>query len=341
MTEQEKPSVQELKSLYTATLDFRDLGCWKWMSDLDLFGVQNPETEEIGYCCVIGANAEMFGLVVYLGNEGLDSYNLMASGKINNNDAVFSQKCLIVSFENKKNLEKADLDIIKSLGLNISGSYAYPMFRDHTPGFYPWFIAPEQIQFLTLCLQQAKEVGGRFKENETMLISEKKNEYLVRVLQTVPHGVEWKNVWMQPQKSKKNISYLSRIPQEQLIEIESKYSFANVGWEFDCSYSFNPIQEDENTRPYFPRLLMCVDKYSEFILQTKLLAQVDIVNECQFELIKTIEQIGIIPRLIGVTDKEVYSILLPVTSSLGIDLQLVKNLKILRKIKRDMEKFYK
>jgi hypothetical protein len=339
MTAKNKPSTQDLKSLYTTALDFRDFGCWDWMDETDIFGVQNPANEEIGYCCVIGANREMFGLIVYLGTEGLDSYNRILSDRSKNTNSIFYQKCLIISFENKNVLEKADLDTIKSLGLNIRGSYAYPMCREYTPGFYPWFIAPDQIQFLTLCLQQAKEVSGRFKENKEILFSDNKNEYLVRALRTVQNGVEWQDMWVPPKRVKKNVSYLSRIPHDQLDEIKSKYRLVNVSWEFDCSYSFNPMQDKKNTRPYYPRLLMCVDKDSEFILQTKLIAQVDIVNECQIELIKAIEQIGMIPQTIEVMDKEYYSILLPVTSSLGIDLQLVKNMKVVRKIKRDIEKY--
>ncbi|MDI6803317.1 MAG: hypothetical protein QME58_05660 [Bacteroidota bacterium] len=339
MTTQNKPSTQDLKSLYNAALDFRDFGCWDWMDDTDIFGVQNPATEEIGYCCVIGANREMFGLIVYLGTEGLDSYYRILSDKSKKTDSIFYQKCLIISFENKNILEKIDLDTIKSLGLNIKGSYAYPMCREYTPGFYPWFISPEQIQFLTLCLQQAKEVAGRFKENRQILFSDNKNEYLVRGLRTVQNGIEWQDMRVQPKMVKKNVSYLSRIPHHQLDGIKSKYHFADVGWEFDCSYSFNPLQEKKNTRPYYPRFLMCVDKYSAFILQAKLIEQVDIVNECQYELIKAIEQLGVIPKLIEVMDKDILSILRPITTSLGIDLQLVKNLKVLRKIKKDMEKY--
>lgn len=58
------------QELYGAARDFRNVECWDWMSDSDIFGFLNPESGEIGYCCVLGAFGEVFGLVVYLGTEG-------------------------------------------------------------------------------------------------------------------------------------------------------------------------------------------------------------------------------------------------------------------------------
>lgn len=337
------PSTSEWKALFESAIAFRDIACWNWMYDSDIFGVQNPKTDEIGYCCILGANAEMFGMAVYLGTDGLAGYKQVASGKYKKNtiNAVFIQKCLMVSFENKSDLEKVDKDLIKSLGLNIKGQHSYPMFRDYTPGLYPWFINREQAQYLTLCLQQAKIVAERFKNDASLLDAFRKDEYLVRTLQTVQGGVEWQDVWMKPKMVKDNITYLSRIHPEQLNNIKTECEVVNTVWEFDCSFKDMPIQDNENSRPYFPRLVMCVDKDSGFILHIKIFQEIDLVDNCQIEFIKAIRQLNMMPKVVEVMDKKIYSILLPITSLLSIDLKLVKNLKTLKRAQREMDKLLK
>ena len=56
------PSDHEWKELYKAAIEFKDTNCWNWMDDTNLFGVRNPADGEIGYCCVLGALSEVFGL---------------------------------------------------------------------------------------------------------------------------------------------------------------------------------------------------------------------------------------------------------------------------------------
>ena len=66
------PSIEEWNDLYAAAVDFKKLKPWNYMWDSDMFGVQNPVTDEIGYCCVMGRSGEHFALGIFLGSEGLE-----------------------------------------------------------------------------------------------------------------------------------------------------------------------------------------------------------------------------------------------------------------------------
>ena len=67
-----QPSIQEWKDLYSLAIDFKKLKCWNFMWDSDIFGVQNPETGEIGYCCIMGSAGEHFAMGVFPGTKGLE-----------------------------------------------------------------------------------------------------------------------------------------------------------------------------------------------------------------------------------------------------------------------------
>ena len=183
------PSIAEWKSLYEIALQFKEKKCWDWMWDSDLFGVQNPWTGEIGYCCIMGRSGEHFALATYSGTEGLDGYLRIANGEIpcDSFDVLEAQKCLMVSFEDRKFVQKPDYEVIKKLGLKFHGKNAWPLFRNYEPGYHPWHITKNEVKYLTLALQQAVDVALRFKDNPHLLTPPKNKEsrYFVRVSKPV------------------------------------------------------------------------------------------------------------------------------------------------------------
>src|SRR5438045_2909859 len=119
------------RQLYYAAASFREIGCWNWMSDSQVFGVENPDSGEIGYCCVVGELGEVFGLVVYLGTTGLEDHQKITAGVIQANSPEFmrSQNCLAVYFGDRKDLDRTDLKVIKDIGVAYRGKNVWPQFR--------------------------------------------------------------------------------------------------------------------------------------------------------------------------------------------------------------------
>ena len=153
--------------LYKQAIKFKKLTSWKWMYDSDLFGVQDPESGEVGYCCILGAAGQVFGLAVYLGDEGLKGYFKgleWADNPTDGEDILHFKKCFLLSFENRSGLETPDFEVIKGLGLQFQGRNAWPLFRYYEPGYHPWYLTADQVRYLTLCLEQANEVVLRFKK---------------------------------------------------------------------------------------------------------------------------------------------------------------------------------
>ncbi|MCM8775585.1 MAG: hypothetical protein NC930_04445 [Candidatus Omnitrophica bacterium] len=134
-----KPSIEQWRMLYEEAQKFKDLAPWTWMWDSDVFGIQDPVTQEMGYGCVMGRNKEHYGMAVYLGAEGLESYLQVQCGQAQRDpeEAVHLMKCLMVSFEDRCFMDPEDLEMIKVLGLKFRGENAWPKFRSYQPGYYP------------------------------------------------------------------------------------------------------------------------------------------------------------------------------------------------------------
>ena len=197
-------SLEELRTLFRAALEFKGIECWQWMYDSDIFGIENPENGEIGYCCVMGNLGEVFALAVYLGSEGLDGYLKASNGKIDPNDAnaLHFQNCLMASFENREYLSKKDLEIIKTLGLKFRGKNEWPLFRNYKPGYQPWYLKGSEIKYLTLVLEQAIDICQRFKGNQELFNPPKEGFYFVRRAEKKGESIHWHDKWLKPKPLK-------------------------------------------------------------------------------------------------------------------------------------------
>ncbi len=113
-----KPSRDEWARLFAAVDAFRSLSPWQWMAEDEVTGVQDPETGEITWCCVLGAYGEVFGLAAYNGTRGLSIYTRVKAGKLSaRSDAIrFGFPGWLASFEDNAHLDESDRRLIRSLG---------------------------------------------------------------------------------------------------------------------------------------------------------------------------------------------------------------------------------
>ncbi len=337
-----QPSVQELKDLYGVAIEFYKTGCWNWMWDTDIFGVQNPETGETGYCCIMGRGGEHFGLAVYLGTEGLNGYLDILSGKINMSspDALYIQNCLMASFEDKKFLSKEDLQVIKALGLKFKGKKAYPQFRNYESGYYPWYLTGEEAKYLTVVLKQVIEVALRFKTNPKMLTPPRKNQYLVRTPVKEENGLRWEDKWLEPAPEEKTEIGAEPVDVKRLEKIRERAPERQGIWEMDFFYSPQPIKEEEDEKPYFPFMVLWVEHYSGAVLNFNLIKPADFPDEIREQFLKYAENAEPIPQEILVKKEEAVKLLEPVTSGLGINLIKVEKMKALEKAQIHLYEYF-
>jgi len=308
------------------------------VNDTDLFGVKNPENNEIGYCCIVGALGEFVGVVVYLGTEGLESYLKTQMSESPEEDVFGTAKYLVASFEDRKFLQKPDHELIKKLGLKFRGAKSWPLFRVYEPGYYPWYLNRPQVHFLTHALQQAADVSLRIKVNRDLLNNSEKVQYLVRVAEKSGPELRWKDEWLSPaplERTKDEAPVLDEIRLQRL----KKRSLRPAGiWEVDFFQFPAPIQEEG--RPFFPLCLLIVDQDSGFVFGTHLESKDRHRPEFLNQMLKVIEETAYLPQEIWVKREEVFQLFEVLVSRLGLKMKQVKRLKQVEYAKKSMKSYF-
>lgn len=332
-----KPSINEWKDLYSAAIEFKKLKPWDWMWDSDIFGVQNPATGEIGYCCIMGRSGEHFAMGVYLGSEGLEELLRILSGeKILPDEPVglLNQKCLMASFENREYIEKGDYEIIRKLELRFRGKNEWPLFRSYLPGYLPWYLNRGEVQFLTIALQQAIHVCNRFKNDPEMLVPPSASEILVRV-PLKENGLKWRDEWLEPLEMDEEEIMVGGVDENVLKDLQ-KLKRHGI-WEADFFYFHEAVQDGPEERPYFPYVILWAERDTGLILNTEVVNPKEWASVFSIQVQENIENTGSLPTEIIVKKKELFTFLEPMASKLGIKLTLASNLKLIDRIKKDMQ----
>jgi hypothetical protein len=254
-------------------------------------------------------------------------------------EAFTSQKCLMASFEDRADLTEEDRGIIKKLGLRFRGRNQWPLFRNYTPGYPPWHLNKNEVEYLTLALQQAMEVSIRFREDPDIITPPKKGQYMVRVPKKTDGGWRWEDKWLKPAPLEEPEIVVPPINEVLLQKIKKTVKRIGGTWEVDFFISPTPIREGK-ARPYYPYAALYVDSQSGFVMNADIMKPEDYMTGFPNSLMALIENSGTKPKEIMVRKEEAFELLKLIASRLDIKLRLVKRLKMLEYAQMSMLQFF-
>jgi hypothetical protein len=351
-----EPSQEEWTRLYAAATRFRDTAPWEWMEETDLFGVQNPETGEIGYGCVLGMGGEHYALAVYLGTAGLHGFWEMR--RISQEtlfpdpgEVLEQQNCLSASFEDRTVLHSQDRAVIKSLGLKFRGANAWPEFRRYKPGYMPWYLTAPEARFLTLALEQALDVAARFADDARILPrASRTSAFLVRVPTTDAEGVTtWRDERQKPARpaAASKRAAKTALPAELAAQVqEMAESLPRTNGEIEVDYVtlLSPIAGDEegDGRPYLPHVALILDANSGMILSVEMCSPLDIerrLPEALLNLLGQVNEAGMLPAKISVKRDRTFALLQPYAALLNVELEQSEELPALESAQQSLADF--
>ncbi len=324
------PTITQYKKLYNLMEKIKEMKPWDWMNEFDFFGVQDPDSKEIGFVSTMGASGEHYAVAVYLGEEGLNQYYKMSEGfadPLTLFQNMIELPHLHASFENRNFLFKEDYDMIKQLGLSYRGKNSWPMFRSHQPGFVPWFINEEEAGFLIYVLEQTIDVATRAKDNTELLYPGEDFCYLLRKPVKNQKRITWKDaIWCESMDESQSADFF---PDKIAFEKLKMITRNDDAVELDIFMSQNPVQEKDEV-PCYPYILLILDTTAGIIIRHKFLMPLPSLTEMwqkmPSEIANLFSSIPLMPQEIYVDSFDLYQSLLFIKEYYDLNIHFVEKL---------------
>lgn len=266
-----KANIPLWHNLYETAERFRDFAPWRWLYDSQLFGVQHPDTGEIGWCSIMGMAGEHFALAVYRGAQGLGSFFAMAdAGDLGMSspemlNAFLSQNCLMVSFEDANMMSPEQKAHLKSLNKRYRGAGQWVAVQSYDPGFAPTLVDEHDLPYLIQCLEQAMEVAQRAQDDPDLI--DREGRWLVRVPDQQSGKLSWSDTFLDDDA-------MPQPPSPQPVQPSKDFAskakllptMEEGGIAISCFFAPMPIKEHKNKRAWHPVLLLGIAPGSRYII---------------------------------------------------------------------------
>ncbi len=341
----EAPTAEQWRDLYASANEFRRAVCWEWVDDAAIFGVQDPEDGQRYYCSIMGRGGTEFGLAAYRGSEGLQL--LVKMLEIEDEDEMvewaeefmFLQDALTFTLDDRENLEKGDLAVIRSLGLKYRGRGEWPCFRDYTPGLAPWGLTGRQCRTLTHILGQALYVAAECKKAQTTdILFGPDDEIMLRVPRKTAAGLEWASRFLHEQEEQ--MAYAGITLSDQLLVQKLKKLPPQKKQSLELDQFFLPAAIHDQERPYYPQMLTIIDHADGVALYAGLAedknASETLAGDILLDILMKMERK---PRRLLVKQQRLFMLLAELCEQIGIEIRFADRLPKSAEFRRGLREF--
>lgn len=332
---------EDCKALFELMNQVRDLEPWQWMEETELFGVQHPDTGEIGFVSIMGMAGEHYAISAYRDATGLYGFwHMQDKGHYMQPEDILNTPQLQASFEDRDMLEKHDHQLIKSLGLKYRGRNAWPQFRSYRRGYAPWYIEKDEAKFLRYILEQVLVVAPRVKQQPEILDPKGDHHYLVRVAQRNGDTLTWEDKILAIEKA--GLLELAIEIDASLIEAVKRLPRGKFKAEADF-FMLTTMIGERTERPYFPYMLMMLDTTHDMMLGFEMLSPVPSIEQMWASVgptaLEQLVKIGSIPTEIRVRDNLLFGMLQPFAKELKLNVKQVNQMPRLDRARMELERF--
>lgn len=339
-------------ALLEAQAAFRELAPWRWMYDTPTVGVLDPVTGRMGYCSVMGAGGDAFGLLVFRGAVGLWGYAHLLDEElfdtVEHRVAMHHLDMLSFALGARDEVANSHRKLYRELGYSFRGRMDWPVFNSLVPGYMNWTLDDDEAASMARFMKVVAAFAALIRDDVILRSEwERESSYpgmdleVFRVLCIVPgdaadsHTLETEYGPFRLEWRKVTPSSPVRIDpmynEIEMMSLKKRLRRADLFWEFDVWPA--PIRiGGPRERPAAVEIAMCVESASGIVLGVEMSAGDD-PSRPAAHLLQFIGTAGYIPAGVAVARSDVADGLAKVAKALGIGVRRAPQLP-------GMEEFY-
>lgn len=174
-------SLEQWRELYEAATRIKEMKPWEKFWDMDLIGVRNGAEEDTIFYSILGRGGECYGIAVYEGYEGLNSFLMLImqqSMNLKPEYVMFNQRNLTCYWGNRDELSNKQRKTIKELGYSYRGKNQWLYFMSFEPGYYPYNMDEAEVLRMSSYLQDLELALRYYNETDAKVDFENGNMFL-------------------------------------------------------------------------------------------------------------------------------------------------------------------
>ena len=312
------PTRDQWLALHHAFRSYCEARPWERLSNEDVLVVNDPLGRFKGYCVALGDGGVAYGLGVYLGDRGLLNYlsTMTSEEEPSGVEALERGLALSAVLGDREELGDGERKAMRELGFRYRGRGRWPVFRSVIPGHWPWYLSGDEARFLTVALDNVRDVAERIGQGLLDLYAGRDpGEVLTRSLR----DDVWRDQW-EPLRPPALPAEEHRADADRVQSIGRSTPMGSAVWEVTASYIPTGVQVERGTRPYMPTLVMAVERGSGLILAVRTLGRVPSSSERQEPVLELLEGADRLPGAVVCDREETAALLAPITGALDIGL---------------------
>jgi len=149
------------REIYKLAEDYFAIQAWKFMEEVDIFGVRCPESGNDYFISIMGSLGESFALSAYEGIHALDRFwNIQDHEGSIDPSYILTIPHIMISLDEPGIIEPEQWGIMKKADVNTNKE-SIPVFRKIIPGFFPQIPDINNLKDIKYILPQTIKEGDK------------------------------------------------------------------------------------------------------------------------------------------------------------------------------------